>query len=77
MYNPLMLLVSLALVSLGHGQSKIVPKARIAALSRGIRVDADTVQSDLDQIRELGFTNVETAEDIELGFGLCPGPVER
>ena len=57
-----MLLVSLALVSLGHGQSKIVPKARIAALSRGIRVDADTVQSDLDQIRELGFTNVETSD---------------
>jgi hypothetical protein len=62
MYNPLMLLVWLALMSTGQGQSKTVPKARIAALSRGIHVEGDTVQSDLDQIRELGFTNVEASD---------------
>jgi len=57
-----MLLVWLALMSTGQGQSKTVPKARIAALSRGIHVEGDTVQSDLDQIRELGFTNVEASD---------------
>jgi hypothetical protein len=57
-----MLLVWLAFVSLGHGQSKIVPKVRLDALARGIRLEGDTVQSDLDQIRELGFTNVETMD---------------
>ena len=62
MYNPLMLLVWLAFVSLGHGQSKIVPKVRLNALARGIRIEGDTVQRDLDQIRELGFTNVETSD---------------